>query len=47
MPAWMYGKDGKKKSKYRGMKYDYDSGKMESGSEAISKAMKRRRRKDY
>lgn len=47
MPAWMYDKSGRKKAKYRGMKYDHDSGKMESGSEAISKAMRKRRKKDY
>ena len=44
MPAWMYGPDGKKKKKYRGMRYDYDRGEMESNSSAISRAMKRRKR---
>ena len=42
MPAWMYDKDGKKKPKYKGKRYDYDSGKMESSSSAISKMMKKR-----
>ena len=45
MPDWMYDKSGKKKAKYQGMKYDYDTGQLVSASSVLDNAMKKAPRK--